>query len=153
MTIKDKRGFTLVELLATIVVLALVMGIASYSIIEIINSSREKDYELLLENIKSAVNDYYIECKYVDDNCVTQMKLSYLVTNGYLKGNSTDSHDNLILVNPNDKVDISNCTIRYRNVDGKIIVEAVTTSGSCPRNYYVNGSVSGIGGTSTVTTQ
>ena len=42
----NNGGFTLVELLATIVLLALVIGIASYSINAIIKNSQEKNYQL-----------------------------------------------------------------------------------------------------------
>ena len=44
--IKNNLGFTLVELIATIVILALVMGISTYSISAIINNAKEKNYEL-----------------------------------------------------------------------------------------------------------
>ncbi len=41
---KNKKGFTLVELLAVIVILALIMGIAVVSIGGVLTSSREKTY-------------------------------------------------------------------------------------------------------------
>ena len=53
----NNKGFTLVELIATIVVLALVMGLASYSIVGIIKRSKEKNYELLVTNI-------LLDCKF-----------------------------------------------------------------------------------------
>ena len=45
----NKRGFSLIELLATLVILGTVMGIATYSIISILNNSKEKNYSLILE--------------------------------------------------------------------------------------------------------
>ena len=48
----DSKGFTLIELIATLVVLTLVMGLGAYSITGIIKSSKEKDYELLIKEIK-----------------------------------------------------------------------------------------------------
>ena len=40
--VNRKKGFTLVELIATIVILALVMGISTYSISAIINNANIK---------------------------------------------------------------------------------------------------------------
>ena len=42
---KNKKGFTLVELLAVIVILALIMGIAVVSMSGVISSSRSKTYQ------------------------------------------------------------------------------------------------------------
>ncbi len=61
----NNGGFTLVELLATIVLLALVIGIASYSINAIIKNSQEKNYQLLINNIYDATEVYYQECKFI----------------------------------------------------------------------------------------
>ena len=41
--ILNRKGFTLVELLATIAILAIVMGIATFSITAIIKNSKEKN--------------------------------------------------------------------------------------------------------------
>lgn len=38
---KDKKGFTLVELLAVIVVLAIVMGLAAVAITSVLNNTRK----------------------------------------------------------------------------------------------------------------
>jgi prepilin-type N-terminal cleavage/methylation domain-containing protein len=55
-----KRGFTLVELLAVIVILAIILTIAVPNIIKIINNSKEKSYESQLELIKDATKKYII---------------------------------------------------------------------------------------------
>ena len=145
----NRDGFTLIELLAVLMLLAIIMGIGSYSIIGIMNKSREKDYELLIENIYSAVEDYYIECKYdngsniscpVLDSGKYEIELKNLVINGYLKSNATDGSNNL--VNPkvvsNDENNISDCKIKYYYTDGKINIEAGSSSGSCPNNCDYN---------------
>lgn len=146
------KGFTLVELIATIVVLALVMGIGSYSITAVIKKAREKDYDLLIENVKSAAETYYQECRYASSDAVNcpavtkyngydsyQVTLGNLVEYGFLEGNSTikdgSNKDKQTLVNPNDKVNISNCDIRFYYTDGKVVVQAVDVTGSCPTSY------------------
>lgn len=142
----NNKGFTLVELIATIVILALVVGISSYSITSIISNSKEKDYELLVKEIKNAVELYYQECKFTDnsvtDSCPTvdgtgyyTIHLRRLVEFGYLKGNGKKSDDEYTLVNPNDGESIVECIIKYKLEDGKIVIEPVSNDGSCPTSY------------------
>lgn len=136
----NREGFTLIELLAVLILLAIIMGLGSYSIIGIINNTREKDYELLIENINSAVEEYYIECKYDKPNisewkCENKIYLSRLVEYGYLKANSTDGSN--VLVNPKNNKKISDCMIEYSYVDGKINIDAEgnNSTNSCPDSY------------------
>lgn len=131
----NDKGFTLVELMATIVLLAIIMGIGGYAITAVIKNSKEKDYSLLIENINSAVELYYQECKYVNNDCDSKITLGFLVSNGYLKGNATATNDKMILVNPSDGVDISHCVITYSYVDGDLVITAVNPTGSCPKSY------------------
>lgn len=134
----DNKGFTLVELIATIVILVLVMSIGSYSIISVINSSKNENYNFLINEIKNASEIYYHECKYTksdDMDCDGTINLGYLVSYGYLKGNSSDSTDKYTLVNPKDDVNISNCQIRITYASGKVNVESLGSGGSCPTEY------------------
>ena len=137
----NKKGFTLVELLATLVVLAIIMSIGAYSIIQIFNSSKKKNYEILLANIKSGAETYYQECKYANNSGITCTKsgsgytitLGNLTTYGYLKGNSTDSNKKYTIVNPNNNKNIASCQIKVENTTSGIKVTAITTTGSCPK--------------------
>lgn len=124
----NRDGFTLIELLAVLMLLAIIMGIGSYSIIGIIKDSRQKDYELLIENINSAVEEYYIECKYdkpdiIDWECSNEIELSKLVEYGYLKSNSTDGSS--VLVNPKDNKKMGECKIKYEYKNGKFEISNV----------------------------
>lgn len=123
------------ELLAVIILLAIVMGIGSYTITKVINDTKEKDYNKLIGEIKNAVEVYYQECRFLNDECQSEIKLGDLVKNGFLSGNGVDDYGNKILVNSRDKENISNCKIKYTYNDGKISVEAVNPSGSCPVEY------------------
>lgn len=127
----NNKGFTLIELIATIILLALVMGVGSYSIIAIINNTKENNYKNLIKEIKNAVEVYYQECRFVNNNCDSDsiITLGYLVTNGYLKGNN--DNDIMKLVNPRDNVNITNCQIKF-TYSGKINIEDKSGSGSCP---------------------
>ena len=132
----NKKGFTLVELIATIVVLALVVSISAYAITNIINSAKEKNYELLIKNIKDASETYYQECKYKYSNnsgitCNDTVTLQELVNYGYLKGNGTEDNEidnKMKIVNPKNNKDIGECSIAVKYENGKLTIE-----GSCPK--------------------
>ena len=111
------KGFTLIEIIASLVILCLVMGLGAYSITVLIAETKKNNYELLIKEIKSAVEVYYQECKYMNNNnCQEEITLGFLLSNGYLKGNGSDITK---LVNPLDNVDISDCKIKYRYLTAK----------------------------------
>ena len=60
----NRKGFTLVELLATITILGIIVTIGGVSISSIMKNARENEYKLLVSNIKDAVEAYYQECTY-----------------------------------------------------------------------------------------
>lgn len=135
----NKKGFTLVELIATIVVLALVVSIGAYAITNIINSAKEKNYELLIKNIIDASETYYQECKYKYSNnsgitCNDNVTLQDLVNYGYLKGNGTKD-DKMVIVNPKDNINIGECSIAIKYENGKLTIEDKTNNDSCPKKY------------------
>ena len=156
----SNRGFTLVELLAAIVLLAIIASVGTYSITNIIKASKQKNYQLLIKNIKSAAEVYYDECKYTDkekvvfdlntyastrNKCHTFIYAGYngfiitlgdLVTNGYLTGNSKEGEDgDYTIVNPNTNESISECYIGVGYVDGAenggLVVRTISDS-PCP---------------------
>lgn len=141
----NNKGFTLVELIAVMLLLSLVMGIGGYSVTRVINSSREKDYDLLIGNIKNAAEDYYIECKYgkaSDSSLVCdETSGSYLITlgdlvdYGFLTGNKKDENDKYTLVNPINDKNIYNCNIKINYSNGDVLVIKNDTNGNCPLSY------------------
>lgn len=149
----NNKGFTLVELIATIVILAIIVSIGAFSITSIIKSSKEKDYQLLVKNILDASELYYQECKYSGTGVITcdsyddgsyDITLNDLVINGFLKGNASikDSEGNdlndLGLTNPKDDIDISGCNISITYGNGEVLVSAVNPTGSCPTTNDYN---------------
>lgn len=140
------KGFSLIELLATIVLLSLIVGIAAYSVTTVINKSKEKDYQLLVKEIKNAVELYYQECKYSNGvgidcpeaidfmgNDSYSITLNDLVEYGYLKANGDDEDGDGILVNPIDNEYIGECSIRYMVTDGKFSFDYDDSiNSSCP---------------------
>ena len=136
----NRNGFTLIELIAVIVLLAIIMGIGAYSIVAVLNDYKNKSYNLLVENVKSAVEEYYIECEYDGGNSSIDCDKEYitlgdLVKYGFLKGNTTKDGGGSDLINPKDDVKINDCLIKYSYNNGKISVEPVSLTGSCPTSY------------------
>ncbi len=145
----DNKGFTLVELIAVIVLLSLITSIGVTSMNAVILRSKEENYELLVENIRNSVETYYHECKYnLNDlnrgfcgsgtpyvSPKTTLTLGELVVGGFITSNSVGVRD-LKLYNPIDNVDISNCKINYSYNNGKITITKVSSSNSsCPDGY------------------
>ena len=54
----NNKGFTLVEMLATIVILGLIMGIASYGVISAINTSKKKSEGVFVERFSTVIDEY-----------------------------------------------------------------------------------------------
>ena len=56
--VMGRKGFTLVELIATVAIVSLVLGIAGYSVIGIINNSNNRSEEVFVEKIDNAIFEY-----------------------------------------------------------------------------------------------
>ena len=147
----NNKGFTLIELIATIVILALVVGLGSYAITGIIKSSKEKSYTLLIENIENASETYYQECKYVNNTGVNcnqmddnkySVSLGDLVNYGYLKGNGTNEQDKYTIVNPKTNDNISSCAIAISYTNGNIEITSISSDDYCPTEYTIQESPS-----------
>ena len=54
----NNKGFTLIEMLATIVILAIVGGIATVSVISIINTSKLKSEKVFVDKVSNLIDDY-----------------------------------------------------------------------------------------------
>ncbi len=68
---KNKKGFTLIEILCVIAILAVITTIASSSIINLTNKSKENLYCTKLELIKSAAKSYGSSYEYELNNSTT----------------------------------------------------------------------------------
>ena len=96
----NRRGFTLVELLVTIAIIALVVGFSVFGIISVINSSNEKVTVINEKSIKEAASIYSSEAESSDwkknNNfdafCVT---VGELMNKGFLDKNSVIENRNI----------------------------------------------------------
>ncbi len=53
-----KKGFTLVEMLAVIIILGILVGIIAPAVVNTINESKQKAYNTTIESVKSAAKSY-----------------------------------------------------------------------------------------------
>lgn len=129
----NRRGFTLVEMLAVVVILGLLIGIMVPSVNFLINKNKEDSLDSLKNNIKVAAQSYFSDYRYevsVDisqcgsktlinvDNINDKMNISgklpikVLIDDGYLKtgkdGSIKNPMDNKVL-----KTDGSYVTVKY----------------------------------------
>lgn len=88
----NNKGFTLIELIATIALLAVIATISFVAISGVIQSSKTRECETLKGNIESAVRDYASDNRY-DNNFIngvvdykTNISIQVLLDKNYLKG-------------------------------------------------------------------
>ena len=96
---KNKKGFTLVEILAVIIILAVIALLVSPMIIGNINDSREKLYDTQIDNIKSAARNLMIDLEINNDETLI-FTLEELKRAGYLEED---------LQNPKTNKPFNNC--------------------------------------------
>ena len=100
---RDKKGFTLVELLAVIIILALIVSITLYAFTSIIGKSKNTTNKIEAKELIDASMAYYNEYKNTDNykyHTVSDVKYSCisvqsLIDKGYYKSNVEFSNDNI----------------------------------------------------------
>ena len=154
----DNKGFTLVEVLAVVVILSILGGIAINGVLSSINSSKEASYSLLVNNIKSASRSMYEEVEnkkilssdidlynydlegnvldsvVISDSSITT-NLQSLVNNGFLTSVSNKCVDlncpnqnSKLILNPRNNEDIGSCTIKISKVGVSYSVVSIDTT-------------------------
>ena len=99
---KNRRGFTLVELLAVIALLAVVLTIASLSIISIQGKIKESQKEKLISSMKVSAE------KYVEETGLKKVYVDTLIKEGYLAADKVDDSGEKVILNPVDETSL-NC--------------------------------------------
>lgn len=84
----NKKGFTIVELLVTITLLAIISTIAAISITSFINKNKENNYEILKNTILQASKEYVTDNRY--GNIDSSITAQYLLDNHYITSGLTD---------------------------------------------------------------
>ena len=100
---KNNKGFTLVELLAVIVVLGIIMTVAGTAVLGQRKKANQKEVESIYNSIKTFGPDVYsAEKNKLKTNSKVYFDANYLKDNGYLKvdtiKNPSNSKDSLFLI-------------------------------------------------------
>ena len=98
----NNKAFTLIELLAVIVVLGLLATITTTNIINAINVSREKAYERQVKLIEEAAERWAVDNIQIASSN-NNINVSELKSEGYLNNNETK--------NPKTKKDMNGCVL------------------------------------------
>ena len=107
---KNRKGFTLVELMAVIVILAVIIAIAVPTFGNVQKSIEKKNYENQISLIETAA------AKYFEDNNITSMYVDDLIKSGYLEADDKNGK----IFATNDKTKELNCYIvRIENENGQ----------------------------------
>lgn len=131
----NRKGFTLVELLATITILGIIVTIGGVSISGIIKNAKNEEYKQLVSSIKNAAEIYYQEVIIDGNGGDTTVSLADLLNKGYITGNDSNKK----LINPHsyfkDKPSIMECEISLSIVTTGVAVTRITTDKKCPYYY------------------
>ena len=73
----NRKGFTLVELLAVIVILAIVVGITLVTVLPTLSKSKIQAFETAVETVKVFVRDEYDKCLIGDANVAGAAKIKF----------------------------------------------------------------------------
>lgn len=161
----DNKGFTLLEVLAVVVIIGILGGLTAKGVLSSINTGKEASYKLMINSIVTASQTLYEELEYggskileysysnnkvektgtkveVNDKSINT-NLQTLVSNGFLSGSSgftdEDESGNKYLIDPKSKENIGICKIKITKTNdyNKIIykVEKNDTVDKCPDEY------------------
>ncbi|MDY4996301.1 MAG: InlB B-repeat-containing protein [Bacilli bacterium] len=149
--IKNSKGFSLIELLATIFLISLTLGAGITFVINTINKSKEKSQLLAINNIKKTANTYIEE--YPDeiawikendsDNSFSCISINSLINKGYITEKEVSSQEGIskaeyVLINRDQSKNIINREVDENNKCSKTIqkVEIPTAKKYCNTIYY-----------------
>ena len=130
---KNKKGFTIVELLSVIVLLGIIVSIGVLSVSSIRGSILNKQYKNIKTEIELAAEKYY------EDTDSEAVYVETLITEGYLKADNKS----MTITNPKDNTSL-NCYLAKIDDDGNAsLVEEnkADENGKCIDADIINGKI------------
>lgn len=109
---KDKKGFTLVELIAVIVIACLMISLTSVAIYNVQKNVLEKDYDNLVTYLETKAAEYASKTN------VTTVSVEELIEAGYVQPD-----DQTDVYNPKDKTSMNCYILKSTFVDGEYVAE------------------------------
>lgn len=134
----NNRGFTLVEVLAVIIILAIISGIAIPNVLSTINTSKDRSYDIMIKNIITASKALYEEVEYggelhkytIDDTQIdNEDETSETVSS------STTTDEELIIEEDTSEIRITGDSIK---INLQTLVSNGFLSGTCHNNEEEN---------------
>lgn len=162
----DNKGFTLVEVLAVVVIIGILGGLTAKGVLSSINTGKEASYKLMINSIVTASQTLYEELEYGGstiweysysdnevkkeenkkvevNNKIINTNLQTLVSNGFLSGSSgftdEDESGNKYLIDPKSKKNIGSCKITITKSNDIYSVAPVGNDPICPKKYNIRG--------------
>ena len=147
------RGFTLVEVLAVIVIVTLISAIAIPNVLSTIGVGKSKSEEIMIDNIKTASSQMYEEVEFsgttnasgdivsdlldngnkikiLKDTNYIVFHLQTLVDYGFLTGNGVDNSE--VLTNPKTGKNIGNCEVKITKSSNDRFSFSNVSGSNCP---------------------
>lgn len=150
----NRKGFTLIEVLAVIVLIGIIGVLVIPSIIDTVNIGKKSSYELMIKNIVTASKMYYEECEYGDlsdeskygsyackiSNNAVVINLDSLANTGFLDSTFDKEKNKKVVIDTRNNNDISTCYIKItktKNEKGKVtyVVSSSSADTKCPIEY------------------
>jgi prepilin-type N-terminal cleavage/methylation domain-containing protein len=125
------KGFTLTEILAVIVILAILVGIGTPVYYTITNNTRKNEYNTKIDYLKTQAIKYAEETNIESSKTIT---VSTLVQNGYVVADNyidDDGGEIPFIQNPQDSEDNLACRIINIGIDGFDRTASVTEDSNC----------------------
>jgi prepilin-type N-terminal cleavage/methylation domain-containing protein len=125
------KGFTLTEILAVIVILAILVGIGTPVYYTITNNTRKNEYNTKIDYLKTQAIKYAEETNIESSKTIT---VSTLVQNGYVVADNyidEDGGEIPFIQNPQDSEDNLACRIINIGIDGFDRTASVTEDSNC----------------------